>query len=177
MKIEKNNSREDSLYVLCHRCCFVLSCFFRVHPRRAFSGACRSRPTLYRAEHHTPMGRVLRSYALEPSRGIVAGLTLCLVLSCFFRVHPLGGLFLAHAEAGLHCTVQSITTPWAGYSGRMHLSHLGALLRILHSALSCLVSLECTLWEVFFWRMPKQAYTVPCRASHPHGQGAQVVCT
>ena len=26
-------------------------------------------------------------------------------LSCFFRVHPLGGLFLAHAEAGLHCTV------------------------------------------------------------------------
>jgi len=35
----------------------------------------------------------------------------CLVLSCFFRVHPLGGLFLAHAEAGLHCTVQSITPP------------------------------------------------------------------
>ena len=33
--------------------------------------------------------------------------------------------------------------------------------------LSCLVSLECTLWEGFFWRMPKQAYTVPCRASHP----------
>jgi len=23
--------------------------------------------------------------------------------------------------------------------------------------------------------MPKQAYTVPCRASHPHGQGAQVL--
>ena len=43
--------------------------------------------------------------------------------------------------------------------------------------LSCLVSLECTLWEGFFWRMPKQAYTVPCRASHPHGQGAQVLCT
>ena len=39
-----------------------------------------------------------------------------LVLSCFFRVHPLGGLFLAHAEAGLHCTVQSITPPWAGCS-------------------------------------------------------------
>jgi len=32
----------------------------------------------------------------------------CLVLSCFFRVHPLGGLFLAHAEVGLHCTVQSV---------------------------------------------------------------------
>ena len=43
--------------------------------------------------------------------------------------------------------------------------------------LSCLVSLECTLWEGFFWRMPKQAYTVPCRASHPHGQVAQVLCT
>ena len=43
--------------------------------------------------------------------------------------------------------------------------------------LSCLVSLECTLWEGFFWRMPKQAYTVPCRASHPRGQGAQVLCT
>jgi len=53
--------------------CLVLSCFFRVHcpSGRAFSGACRSRPTLYRAEHHTPVGRVLRSYALEPSRGIV----------------------------------------------------------------------------------------------------------
>ena len=38
---------------------------------KAFSGACRSRPTLYRALHHTPVGRVLRSYALEPSRGIV----------------------------------------------------------------------------------------------------------
>jgi len=51
----------------------------------------------------------------------------CLVLSCFFRVHPLGGLFLAHAEAGLHCTVQNITPSWAGCSGLMHLSHLGAL--------------------------------------------------
>ena len=28
-----------------------------------------------------------------------ASLRACLVLSCFFRVHPLGGLFLAHAEA------------------------------------------------------------------------------
>ncbi len=26
---------------------------------------CQSRPTLYRAEHHTPMGRALRCYALE----------------------------------------------------------------------------------------------------------------
>jgi len=43
--------------------------------------------------------------------------------------------------------------------------------------LSCLVSFECTLWEGFFWRMPKQAYTVPCRASHTHEQGAQVLCT
>ena len=51
----------------------------------------------------------------------------CLVLSCFFRVHPLGGLFLAHAEAGLHCTVQSITSPWAGCSVLMHLNHFGAL--------------------------------------------------
>ena len=51
----------------------------------------------------------------------------------------------------------------------------GAQLIVL--VLSCLVSLECTLWEGFFWRMPKQAYTVPCRASHPRGQGAQVLCT
>ncbi len=43
--------------------------------------------------------------------------------------------------------------------------------------LSCLVSLKCTLWEGFFWRVLKQAYTVPCRASHPRGQGAQVSCT
>jgi len=41
--------------------------------------------------------------------------------------------------------------------------------------LSCLVSLECILWEGFFWRMPKQAYTVPCRASHPHGKGTHIV--
>jgi len=38
---------------------------------RAFSGACRSRPTLYRAEYQPPVGRVIRSSALEPSRGIV----------------------------------------------------------------------------------------------------------
>ena len=42
---------------------------------------------------------------------------------------------------------------------------------------SCLVSLECTLWECFFWRMPKQAYTVPCRSSHPNGQGVQILRT
>jgi len=42
---------------------------------------------------------------------------------------------------------------------------------------SCLVCLECILWEGFFWHMPKQAYTVPCRVSHPRGQGAQVLCT
>jgi len=56
-----------------------------------------------------------------------------LVLSCFFRVHPLGGLFLAHAEAGLHCTMQSITPPWAGCSGLMHLisGHCAALTHVL----------------------------------------------
>ena len=42
-------------------------------------------------------------------------------------MYPLGGLFLAHAEAGLHCTVQSITPPWPGCSGLMHLNHFGAL--------------------------------------------------
>ena len=35
---------------------------------------------------------------------------------------PLRGLFLAHAEAGLYCTVQSITPPWAGCSGLVHLN-------------------------------------------------------
>jgi hypothetical protein len=51
------------------------------------------------------------------------------------------------------------------------------------AALSCLV-LSCLVLflqrvplEGFFWRMPQQAYTVPCGASHPHGQGAQVLCT
>lgn len=56
----------------------------------------------------------------------------CLVLSCFFRVHPLGGLFLAHAEAGLHCTVQSITPPWAGCSGLVHLNQSRGVVRLLH---------------------------------------------
>ena len=59
--------------------CLVLSCFFRLYctapSGRAFSGACRSRPTLYRAEHHIPMGRVLRSCALEPVSGRCAALT------------------------------------------------------------------------------------------------------
>ena len=56
----------------------------------------------------------------------------CLVLSCFFRVHPLGGLFLAHAEAGLHCTVQSITPPWAGCSGLVLLNQSRGVVRLLH---------------------------------------------
>jgi len=56
----------------------------------------------------------------------------CLVLSCFFRVHPLGGLFLAHAEAGLHCTVQSITPPWAGCLGLVHLNQSRGVVRLLH---------------------------------------------
>ena len=33
---------------------------------------------------------------------------------------------MACAEAGRHCTVQSITPPWAGRSGLMHSNHLGA---------------------------------------------------
>jgi len=54
--------------------CLVL--FLKSAPSgRAFSGACRSRPTLYRAEYHTPVGRVLRSYALEPISGRCAALT------------------------------------------------------------------------------------------------------
>ena len=65
--------------------------------------------------------------------GAVFDNTVFLVLSCLVSLEcilwegPLGGLFLAHAEAGLHCTVQSITPPWAGCSGLMHLNHLGAL--------------------------------------------------
>ena len=36
-----------------------------------------------------------------------------IVLSCLVSLEcTLGGLFLAHAAAGLHCTVQSITPPW-----------------------------------------------------------------
>jgi hypothetical protein len=51
-----------------------------------------------------------------------------LVLSCLVSLQcTLRGLFLAHAAAGLHCTVRSITPPWAGCSGLMHLNHLGGL--------------------------------------------------
>jgi len=130
------------------------------------------------------LGQSVRPQAFSAPLRAVTMLS-CLVLSCFLRVHPPGGLFLAHAEAGLHCTVQSIRPPWAGCSGLMHLNHLGALCgsdtciaRPRPLVLSCnKVSLECTLQEGFFWRTPKQAYTVPCSASHPHGQGAQVLCT
>jgi len=55
------------------------------------------------------------------------------VLSCLVSLEcTLGGFFLAHAEAGLHCTVRSITPPRAGCSGRMHLNRLGALCGSLH---------------------------------------------
>jgi len=59
-------------------------------------------------------------------------LGLPLVLSCFFRVHPLGGLFMARAEAGRHCAVQSITPSWAERSGLMHLNHLEACAALTH---------------------------------------------
>jgi len=55
----------------------------------------------------------------------------CLVLSCLVSLEcTLGGLFLAHAAAGLHCTVQSITPPWAGCLDLVHLNHLGAFLHM-----------------------------------------------
>jgi hypothetical protein len=68
----------DDLFIIRFLSCLVsLECtlggLFLAH---AFAG-CRSRPTLYRAEHHTPMGRVFRSYALEPSRGVVRLLHMC----------------------------------------------------------------------------------------------------
>jgi hypothetical protein len=50
--------------------CLVLSYFFRVHPGirlfMARAEACRH----FSAEHHTLVGRALRSYALEPSPGL-----------------------------------------------------------------------------------------------------------
>jgi len=41
--------------------------------------------------------------------------------------------------------------------------------------LSCFISFECT--QGFLWRVPEQADTVSCRASHPHTQSDQVLCT
>ncbi len=32
---------------------------------------------------------------------------------------------MARAEAGRHCTVQSVAPPWVGCSAFMHLNHLG----------------------------------------------------
>ena len=57
----------------------VLLVLFRLSApsRRAFYGVCRSRSTLYRAEHHTPVGRALRSYTLGPSRGLAALTHVC----------------------------------------------------------------------------------------------------
>jgi len=69
-----NGARESTLFNVARvKPCLVLSCLVSLECTlwEGFSGACRSRPTLYRAEHHTPVGRVLRSYSLEPSRGIV----------------------------------------------------------------------------------------------------------
>jgi hypothetical protein len=50
---------------------------------------------------------------------------------------------MAHAEAGRHCTAQSITTPRAGRPGLMHLSHFKAYvaLRLVCLSLTC-----CTIW-------------------------------
>jgi len=47
-----------------------------------------------------------------------------------------------------------------------------------HLSFSCLVSLECTLGGLFLAHAAAGLpYTVPCRASHPHGQGDRVICT
>jgi len=50
--------------------CLVLSCFFRVHPQGLFLTHAEAGLHCTVQEHHTPMGRVFRSYALEPSRGL-----------------------------------------------------------------------------------------------------------
>ena len=42
------------------------------------------------------------------------------------RVYPRRGFFMARAEAGRHCTVQSITHSWLGCQGLMRLNHLEA---------------------------------------------------
>jgi hypothetical protein len=77
-----------------------------------------------------------------------------LVLSCLVSLEcTLRGLFLAHAAAGLHCTVPSVlsclvflerTLRW------LFLAHAAAGLHCtVRSVLSCLVSLECTLRGLF----------------------------
>jgi len=43
--------------------------------------------------------------------------------------------------------------------------------------LSCLVSLECTLKGGFSGACRSRPTLYRARASHPHGQGAQVLCT
>jgi hypothetical protein len=54
---------------------FFFSRLLSVRSGRAFYSACLSRTTLYRADHHTPKGRrALRSYALEPIRGLYAAM-------------------------------------------------------------------------------------------------------
>jgi len=70
---------------------------------------------------------------------------------------------MARAEAGRHCTVQSITPPWAGRSGLTHLNHLGAMMRLRNSGLSharlhwlreltiYLWHIGCVLMELVFW--------------------------
>ena len=54
---------------------------------RAFYGACRGRPTLYRAEHHNPKGRAPRSYASQPFQGLCGSETCVPVLD---MLHHMG---------------------------------------------------------------------------------------
>ena len=72
---------------------------------------------------HTPQARTTSccpcfSCSLSGLNGLVfirCQFLTSLVLSCLVSLEcTLGGLFLAHAAAGLHCTVQSITSSWAG---------------------------------------------------------------
>ena len=46
--------------------------------------------------------------------GICGCYRVCACLVLFLLECTLRGLFLAHAAAGLHCTVRSVTPPWAG---------------------------------------------------------------
>ena len=70
---------------------------------------------------------------------------LLLDLTRFFSLRrPREGLFMARAEAGRHCTVQSITPPWTGCSGPMHLKNLGACVALPHVCPSS-TTINCTL--------------------------------
>jgi len=88
----------------------VLSCFFRVHPLGGLFLACRSRPTLYRAEHHS-VAKCTRNLPTPP---YLAPNPLCFSLPVSVQITKFWYL-IVHTH-----NLPSLVRLWSSMAGRTH---------------------------------------------------------